>query len=164
MERHPIKTSFSLLAISMSVAIVVVGNFMANSVDQVIKTQFYDVQRYDLSLATVEPLSIDAVNELANLPGVYNCEPRRYVPVRLRARNRARRVGMMGIRPDSDLMRLKSRTGETVALPPEGLVISKKLADALGVRAGETMRVEVLQDKRPIVDVPVVANTSPAAT
>jgi putative ABC transport system permease protein len=157
LERHPIKTTFSLVAIAMSVAIVVVGNFMANSVDQVIKTQFYDVQRYDLSLATVEPLSIDAVNELANLPGVYNCEPRRWVPVRLRARNRARRIGLVGIRPDSDLMRLRSRTGETVALPPEGLVISKKLADVLGVRAGETVRVEVLQDKRPVVDVPVVA-------
>ncbi|HVT26800.1 MAG TPA: ABC transporter permease, partial [Lacipirellulaceae bacterium] len=33
LERHPVKTTFSLLAISMSVAIVVVGNFMRNSVD-----------------------------------------------------------------------------------------------------------------------------------
>ena len=80
LERHPIKTAFSMLAISMSVAIVVVGNFMQNSVDEVINTQFYDVQRFDLSLATVEPVSIDAVNELANLPGVERCEPRRSFP------------------------------------------------------------------------------------
>ena len=40
LERHPVKTSFSLLAIAMSVAIVVVGNFMRNSVDKVIQTQF----------------------------------------------------------------------------------------------------------------------------
>src|SRR5256714_4648244 len=95
LERHPVKTSFSILAISMSVAIVVVGNFMRNSVDEVIQTQFYDVQRFDLSLATVEPVTIDAVRELANLPGVQRCEPRRTVSVRLRAGNHTRRVGIM---------------------------------------------------------------------
>jgi putative ABC transport system permease protein len=156
LERHPVKTAFSLLAISMSVAIVVVGNFMRNSVDEVIRTQFYDVQRYDLSLATVEPLTIDAVNELANMPGVERCEPRRFVSVRLRAGNRARRVGIVGLPQDASLMRLKTRTGHFVDLPSEGLVISKKLAQVLGVRAGETVRVEALQDKRPVADVLIV--------
>jgi putative ABC transport system permease protein len=156
LERHPVKTAFSLLAISMSVAIVVVGNFMKNSVDDVIRTQFYDVQRFDLSLATVEPVSIDAINELANMPGVERCEPRRFVSVRLRAGNRTRRVGIVGLPPDATLMRLKTRTGHFVDVPREGLVISKKLAQILDVRAGETVRVEVLQDKRPVADVLVI--------
>ena len=34
---------------------------------------------------------------------------------------------LTGLEPGADLMRLESRTGETVRLPPEGLVISKKL-------------------------------------
>lgn len=156
LERHPVKTALSLLAIAMSVAIVVVGNFIGNSVDEVIQTQFFDVQRFDLSLATVEPVSNDAIYELASLPGVYNAEPRRTVPVRLRVKNRSRRLAIVGLPQDASLMRLKTRTGETVALPPDGLVISKKLAEVLGVKAGETIRVEVLQDKRPIVDVPVI--------
>ncbi len=109
-----------------------------------------------MSLATVEPVSIDAVRELANLPGVERCEPRRVVSVRLRAGNHARRVGIVGLPPDASLMRLKTRTGHFVDLPHEGLVISKKLAQVLGVHAGETVRVEALQDKRPIVDVPIV--------
>jgi putative ABC transport system permease protein len=156
LERHPVKTSFSILAISMSVAIVVVGNFMKNSVDEVIHTQYYDVQRYDLSLATVEPVSIDAIHELANLPGVERCEPRRFVSARLRAGNRTRRVGIAGLQPDSSLLRLKSRTGHFVDLPRDGLIISKKLAQVLNVRAGDTVRVEALQDKRPVADVTVV--------
>jgi putative ABC transport system permease protein len=156
LERHPIKTSFSILAISMSVGIVVVGNFMRNSIDKVIETQFYDVQRFDLSLATVEPVSPDAVNELASLPGVYLVEPRRTVAARLRARHRSRRVGIVGLLPNSTLMRLKAKTGELVTLPPEGLIISKKLAEVLGVNAGDTLRVEVLEDKRPIADVPII--------
>jgi putative ABC transport system permease protein len=155
LERHPVKTAFSLLAISMSVAIVVVGNFMRNSVDKVIATQFYDVQRYDLSLATVEPVSVDAINELASMPGVNHCEPRRVISVRLRNGNRTRRVGIVGLPQDTALMQLKSRTGETVRLPPEGLVLSKKLGQVLRVKPGQTVRVEALQEKRPVADVPV---------
>jgi putative ABC transport system permease protein len=156
LERHPIKTAFSVLAISMSVGIVVVGNFMRNSIDKVIETQFFDVQRFDLSLATVEPVSIDAVQELASLPGVYLVEPRRTVAARLRARHRSRRVGIVGLAPDSSLMRLKAKTGEMLTVPPEGLIISKKLAEVLSVKAGDTLRVEVLEDKRPIADVPII--------
>jgi putative ABC transport system permease protein len=156
LERHPIKTTFSVLAISMSVAIVVVGNFMRNSIDKVIETQFYDVQRYDLSLATVEPVGIDAIYELSSMPGVNRVEPRHHVRAWLRARHRARRIGIVGLRPDSTLMQLKTVSGETVSLPPEGLIISKKLGEVLGINAGETIRVEVLQDKRPVVDVLIV--------
>jgi putative ABC transport system permease protein len=157
LERHPFKTSFSLLAISMSVAIVVVGNFIANSVDQVIETTFFDVQRFDLSLSTVEPQSIDAVNELSSVPGVYQAEPRRIIAVRLRAGNRSRRLGIDGVPRDATLLRLKSRDGEPVEVPPDGLVLSKKLAEVLQVNVGETVRVEVLQEKRPVADIKVVA-------
>lgn len=156
LERHPVKTSFSLLAISMSVAIVVVGNFIANSVDRVLEMTFFDVQRFDLSLSTVEPLSSDALFELASLPGVYQAEPRRVIAVRLRAANRSRRLGIDGVPRDATLLQLKSRDGEPVDLPPDGLVLSKKLADVLGVNAGETVRVEVLQEKRPVADVRVI--------
>jgi putative ABC transport system permease protein len=156
LERHPIKTTFAMLAISMSVAIVVVGNFMRNSIDEVIETQFFDVNRFDLSLSTVEPVSVDAVHELASLPGVLQVEPRRSVAARLRARHRSRRIGIMGLPRDATLMQLKSRTGDTIVLPLEGLIISKKLAEVLGVSAGDTLRVEVLQDKRPVADVPII--------
>jgi putative ABC transport system permease protein len=157
LERHPVKTSFSLLAIAMSVAIVVVGNFMKNAVDKVIQTNFYDVQRFDLSLAMVEPVSVDAIYELATMPGVFEVEPQRSVPARLRSTNHSRRVGIMGLPADSKLMRLMDKWGHVTKLPPDGLVLSKKLGEVLGVAAGESLRVEVLQDKRPVVDVPVVA-------
>ncbi|MCI0493153.1 MAG: ABC transporter permease, partial [Planctomycetes bacterium] len=157
LERHSIKTTFSMLAVAMSIAIVVVGNFMQDSVDRVIALEFFDVQRYDMILSTVEPVSIDALDEISNLPGVYSAEPLRFVSTRLRSRHRARRVGIRGLPHDADLMRLVDRAGRVTPLPPDGLVISKKLAEVLDVKAGETLRVEVLQDKRPVVDMPVVA-------
>jgi putative ABC transport system permease protein len=157
LERHPVKTSFSLVAIAMSVAIVVVGNFVRNSVDKVIQTNFYDVQRFDLSLAMVEPVSVDAIHELASMPGVFEVEPRRSIAARLRSRNHSRRVGIMGLSEDARLWRLVDKSGQVTQLPKEGLVLSRKLADVLHVKAGDVLRVEAMQDKRPTVDVPIVA-------
>ncbi|MEX2315841.1 MAG: ABC transporter permease [Pirellulales bacterium] len=157
LERHPIKTALSTAAVAMSVAIVVVGNFMQDSVDKVIQSQFYDVQRYDLLVATVEPVQYDAIYELFNLPGVYECEPMRIVSTRFRAGHRSRRVAIRGLPPDSDLLRLMNRDGHETKLPPDGLVMSQMLADVLHVQAGDVLRVEVLQEKRPVLDIPVAA-------
>ena len=68
-------------------------------------------------------------------------------------------MGIMGLPSNSRLMRLISKIGRDCrSLPPEGLVLSKKLgAKCFTSKPGDTLRVETLQDKRPIVDVPVVA-------
>ena len=55
LERHPLKTSLSVLAISLAVSIIVLGNFMEDSMDYIINAQFRLVQRYDMSIATTEP-------------------------------------------------------------------------------------------------------------
>ncbi len=62
----------------------------------------------------------------------------------------------MGLPQDSSLMKLKTKTGEFISLPRDGLIISKKLASVLGIKAGQTVHVEALQEKRPSVDVLVV--------
>jgi putative ABC transport system permease protein len=130
---------------------------MQDSIDKVIQSQFYDVERYDLLVATVEPVEYDAVFELNNLPGVYKCEPMRLVSTRFRAGHRSRRVAIRGLPPDTDLLRLMNRDGHETKLPPDGLVMSQMLADVLHVQAGDVLRVEVLQDKRPTLDIPIAA-------
>jgi putative ABC transport system permease protein len=157
LERHPVKTAFSTAAVAMSVAIVVVGNFMEDSVDKVMQSQFFDVQQYDLLVATVEPVGYDAVYELFNLPGVYECEPMRIVSTRFRAGHHSRRVAIRGLPHDCQLMRLMNRDGSETKLPPDGLVMSQMLADVLHVKTGDVLRVEVLQEKRPTLDIPIAA-------
>ncbi len=158
LERHPLKIGLSVLAISLAVAIIVLGNFMEDSVDYVINAQFRRVQRYDMSIVTVEPVSFDAIHEVASMPGVVYSEPTRSVSTRMRAGPRSRRVGIRGIPSDSRLYGLVSIDGEQIALPPDGLLISRKLADILGIGVGDSVEVEVLEGKRPTRQV-VIAGT-----
>lgn len=158
LERHPLKTGLSVLAISLAVAIIVLGNFMEDAVDYVINAQFRRVQRYDMSIVTVEPVSRDALHEVTSMPGVMYAEPARSVSTRMRAGPRSRRVAIRGIPADSQLYGLVGIDDKEVSLPPDGLVISGKLAEILGVRVGDAIEVEVLEGKRPIRDV-VIAGT-----
>jgi putative ABC transport system permease protein len=157
LERRPVKTMFSTIAVSLAVAVLVIGNFFQDSINSLISTQFHWVQRYDMSLRTNEAVSDRAVYEVASMPGVLRVEPTRAVSARLRAGPRSRRVGIVGIRPDSTLFGLMNMDGHETSLPPHGLLVSKKLAEVLGVKAGDTVRLEVLVDKRPELDVKIAA-------
>ncbi len=156
LERHPLKTSLSVLAISLAVAIVVLGNFMEDSLNYVINAQFRLVQRYDMSLVTTEPVSRRAVHEVASMPGVLTVEPTRSVATRMRAGPRSRRVSILGIPTDSNLYGLVNVDGHRISLPPDGMVISRKLAEILEIRVGDSVQVEVLEGKKPVREVVVV--------
>ncbi|QDT71192.1 FtsX-like permease family protein [Lacipirellula limnantheis] len=149
LERHPIKTGLSTLAISLAVAVLVIGNFFQDSIDYMMNAQFHWVQRFDVSVATTDPVSDRAMYELASMPGVMRCEPTRTVSARVRAGARDRRVGIRGIEPQSTLYGLVDMDGRETPLPPHGLLISKKLAEVLDVNVGDWVEMEVLTDKRP---------------
>ena len=149
LERHPIKTGLSTLAISLAVAVLVIGNFFQDSIDYMMNAQFHWVQRFDLSVAMTDPVSDRALYELASMPGVMRCEPTRSVSARIRAGARNRRVGIRGIEPDSTLYGLVDMDGRETPLPPHGLLVSKKLAEVLDVKVGDWVEMEVLTDKRP---------------
>ncbi len=149
LERHPIKTGLSTLAISLAVAVLVIGNFFQDSIDYMMNAQFHWVQRFDLSVAMTDPVSDRALYELASMPGVMRCEPTRSVSARVRAGARNRRIGIRGIEPDSTLYGLVDMDGRETPLPPHGLLVSKKLAEVLDVKVGDWVEIEVLTDKRP---------------
>lgn len=150
LERHPLKTMLSTVAIALAVSVLVLGNYMQDSVNYMMAAQFHWVQRYDMSVSTTEAVADRAIYELDSLPGVMRCEPNRSVSVRLRAGPRHRRVGIMGIRSDADLFGLVNMDGQPVPLPPGGLLVSQKLAEILEVGVGDWVQLEVLEGKKPI--------------
>jgi putative ABC transport system permease protein len=157
LERRPITSAFSTLAISLAVAVLVIGNFFQDSIDYMMNAQFHWVLRYDMSVSMAEPISDRAVYELASMPGVMLAEPTRAISARVRAGPRSRRIGVTGIRPDNDLFGLVNMDGRLTPLPPHGLLVSEKLAEVLGVGVGDTVQLEVLVDKRPKVPVTIAA-------
>jgi putative ABC transport system permease protein len=140
----------STFGIACAAGILLVGGFMLASITHLMRMQFEEVQREDVMIVFNEPASASARLEVGRLPGVLYAEPFRSVPVRFRSAHRTRRAEIIGIEQGSRLRRLVDAEGRTVDLPPDGLVLSRKLAELLGVVAGDTLQVEVLEGARPV--------------
>jgi putative ABC transport system permease protein len=156
LERQPVNAMLSVLGIATAVAVFVLGSFMKDAIDHVMESQWHLAQRQDVTVTLVEPASVAVLHEMRHLPGVTRAEPFRALGVRMRVGHHERRVGVMGLEPDADLNRLLDLRRRPVALPPDGLVLSRKLADLLGARVGDTVTVEVLEGERPVRALPVV--------
>ncbi|MFZ9941916.1 MAG: ABC transporter permease, partial [Luteolibacter sp.] len=117
--------------------------------------QWNSQQRQDVAVFLTDPTSTRGLHDLEHLPGVIRAEPIRSVAARLKYGHRQRKLAITGIPEGANLHRLLNGNDEPIALPKEGLLMSEKLAEVLGVRVGDELRVEVLEGKRPFVDVPV---------
>jgi putative ABC transport system permease protein len=149
-ERQPVRAAASIIGIGFAAAILVVAFVFIDAMNALIETQFFVAERQDVTLTFVEPLSSRARHELARLPGVLSMEPQRVVPARLRAGHRHRNLAITGLPPDPQLRRIVNRAGRALTLPPDGLVLSRRLAEVLAVAAGDEVTVEVLEGRRPV--------------
>lgn len=155
LARRPAKAGLTALGIAFSCAILVVGNFGKDAVNFLIDFQFGLQERHDASLTFFEAIPARAVRSLRQIPGIDEVEVNRAVPVRLVHGQDSRQTSVTGLGERRELFRLLDAEGRKVDLPPEGLVVSVSLAEILGIRPGDSVRVEVLDFKRPVKDVRV---------
>ncbi|MEM8806226.1 MAG: FtsX-like permease family protein [Cyanobacteria bacterium P01_G01_bin.38] len=155
LERRPIQAFLSALGIAFAVAILLVGRYSGDAIQYLIDLQFRTIQREDITLVFNQVKSSRARYDLTHLPGVMQIEPFRVVPVRLRFEHRTYRTAITGVPPGAELHRLIDRHWQYVQLPPEGLVLSSKLAELLHLNLGDTVTVEVLEEERPTLQLPI---------
>ncbi|MEM1293744.1 MAG: FtsX-like permease family protein [Verrucomicrobiota bacterium] len=153
LERRWAKSLLSAFGISLALSILIVGNFGNDAIDYLMHLQFFVSDRSDMQIVFREVTSGPAIHEVAQLPGVTYAEPFRSVPARLRAGHRMRQVGVLGLQPKPELFRPIDADEQVVAIPKEGLLLSEKLAEILAVRAGDPIKLEVLEGERPVLEV-----------
>ncbi len=157
LERQPVKALASILGIAFAVAVLFVGLSFIDVMNSLIDEEFTRTMRQDATLTFAEPRPGRAVHDVAHLPGVMEVEATRMVQARLRAGTRSRTLIISGLPEEPTLTRIIDRTRGVIALPPQGLVLSHMLGDVLAVGPGDSLQVEVLEGRRPVRDVPVVA-------
>ncbi len=155
MERRPGRALLTTVGIAAAMAIVISGMFWRDALDYMIDVQFVAAQRADVEIALVEPTAPRAVREIGRLPGVTMAEGARAVPVRLVAGHHAYRTAIQGIARGGELHRPLDADVRPIPVPAEGLLLTDRLAERLDVRAGDTLRVEVLTGERRQRDVAV---------
>lgn len=155
LERKPFQAILATVGIALAVAMLVVGRYFTDAMQHMIDVQFRNVQREDITIVFNEPRPSGVRYEVTHLPDVLQAEPFRVVPVRLRFEHHTYRIALTGLPSGGELHRLVDRNLHTVSLPPDGVVLTTKLGEILGVTPGNVLTVEVLEGARPIRTVAV---------
>jgi putative ABC transport system permease protein len=156
LERRPMQGLFTVAGLALATGILIVPNCFRDSVSELLGFQWDVVQRQDMNLGLVEPASVQVRNLLRQLPGVIAVEPFRGAAARIRFGNRRRQIGIQGTPADTQHSRVVDAKYREIVLPPEGLVVSAKLAEVLDAKVGDELTVEFLEGRRPLRTVPLV--------
>jgi putative ABC transport system permease protein len=155
--RWPGRSFITSAGIAMSVAVLVTSMQWLDAINHMVNVYFLEAQGQNLTVGFAEARSSEITRDLARLPGVQTTEPMRSVAAKMRNGRREEREALQGLPARQELYRVYDAGGRALELPPEGVVISTMLAEMLQVRVGDHITVEVLEGRRPVFDVPVVA-------
>lgn len=150
-ERSPVKAILSIIGLAFAVSLMVTGQYSFDALDEIIRLQFRTAQRDDVTVSFNEARGASVVHDLAALPGVLRVEPFATSMVRLRFGYRSKKTVIMGLGRSRQLRLILDERERAIDLPEEGLVLTAKLADTLGVTAGDRMTVEFLEGRRQTV-------------
>jgi len=153
--RWPIRTAMTVAGISFSVALLIASFFFMDSVAKVIQVYFFQAERQTLTVSFIEPRGAAVENDILRLPGVLATQPVRSVSARLRHGPYTKRTAVNGLVMNADLNRLLDADERPLNPPEGGLALSDHIAEELNVRLGDIVTIEILQERRPVVDVPV---------
>lgn len=149
-SRHPVKAFLSVIGISFASALLFTGFYFYDAISQIIEVQFVQAIREDAVITFNHALPQRARLELEAMPGVSKVETFRAVSVRIVAGYQSKRSALMGVESSADLHRIVDKDGAVLHIPPEGIVLSNALAEALETGVGGQITVEVLEGKRPV--------------
>jgi putative ABC transport system permease protein len=155
---RPLRTALTIVGITFAVPMMVLALFWRDAIDQMIEIQFNLVERANVAVSFSHPLHHAIVSDLAREPGVLAAEGQRIVPVRLRAGHRTYLTSIIGLPPDSELRRPHDNALRPIEVAPDGITLTRRLADRLGVSPGEVMTVEVMEGRRRKLDLPITAS------
>lgn len=159
--RQPVRSALTCIGVGVAMALSIAMQSNIAAFEYVVGITFGELDRSDVAVTFVEPLSDRTVYELQGLDGVLRVEPTRAIPAILRNGLHKYRGAITGLVDDAGLVRAVDTNLESIAMRDDGVILSRRLSETLHIRPGDVLEVDVREGRRPRLEVPVVgiANT-----
>lgn len=154
--RQPGRSALAVLGIGagMSLSLAMLG--VLSGFDETGELNFSVVNRSDVFVSFIEPLSNKTIYELERMEGVVSVEPFRNISAVLRNGLHSYRGGISGLITNAQLNRAVDDKMQPIQMRKEGVILATPLADILHIKPGETLTIEVREGRRPVLEVPVI--------
>ncbi len=147
-RRQPAKTLSTVFGISMALAIMILGSFSLDAIRYLIWFQFDYAQRQHVTVVFNQPLERSVVSEMKQLSGVLQVQSFRTIPMTIEFQNASRKIAVMALGEEAPLYRLVNLKEQPMEIPPEGILLSDKLAAILRVQQGDRLQLTALDGPR----------------
>lgn len=153
----PRRSLTTVAGFACALALLVLSQSFPVAVQRLLDISFSLTRRQDVSLSLAEAQGADAFRALARLPGVQRAEPSRAVEAVFHAGGRRTDEALVGLPASPSLERLVDVEGRAWPSRDDGLLLTRALAEKLGVTGGDRVRVELVAGERRSFSLPVVA-------
>jgi putative ABC transport system permease protein len=154
--RSPVRSALAVGGMALAVAIVTLGSAIGDSSDRMRDVRFQLAERQDLTVTLAHPRATGTVGDFLALPGVLRAEPFRGAPARLVARGRVHDVALVGLAPGGWLRHIADNENRVTAIPQGGAVVTRWLAERLGLHKDDRLWLEIRENRRRFVTTPLV--------
>jgi putative ABC transport system permease protein len=154
--RHKARTAVGVFAASMGAAILMCGFMLRVGIEYIIEFQFEKVLRSDVDVGFKDERGWDALQEARNLPGVDYAEPTLDVSCEFTNGPYHRKGGITGLKPGARLTMPRDLDANPVPIKPVGLTMTRKMADLLHLKPGDTVFIKPTKGLQQTRAVPVV--------
>jgi len=159
--RFPRRSATTVIGVALALALLITSQHFPISMNHIVDVTFGVAQRMDATLTFAETADDRILSEVRRLPGVLAVEPLRGMEVILTAGSRERRDTLMGLPEGGYLFRLLDQDMQAVAVRPDGITLSRNLAQKLGVDVGDVVTVQATDGQRATANLTVVAVVKP---
>ena len=153
--RQPGRALGAIAGIAAGMALSVAMLSVMYSFDKTLDLNFNIIDRSDVTVSFINPLSDKTLYELKSLDGVIEVEPFRSVPAVLRNGFESYRGAINGLLEMPRLNRAIDKNMDAIYLRKDGIILGTALAGILKIKPGEILTVEVREGRKPVIQVPV---------
>jgi putative ABC transport system permease protein len=154
LERYPGRAAMTIVGLAASLSLLIGTQFMFGSVDEVLDQAYFRARHWSDLIGYAEARDARAAVEAARLPGVIKAEPLQAAQARARFGGHEEKIVVYGVDPGGTLERPLDRNDRPVPFKG-GAIVSDSLLARLRAKPGDRIELEIYQDRRPRVVLPV---------
>lgn len=155
--RNPFRSAVSILASLISTALICSTLSNVDALNYLMSYEFEKVAHEDYTITLRNPRGRRVPSEVESLPSVFDAEPQLAVVCDVKNGPFEKRIGITGLIRNNFLYTPLDTLGRPVIMPDEGLVFSRKLAEILDVKPGDSILLRSLIGERRSIVAPVLS-------
>jgi putative ABC transport system permease protein len=139
--RSPRRTGATALGAVLALVLILASLGLMTSMISALRIQYDEVELQDATVAVDAAAAEEVASSLRALSDVTAVEPSQAGAVTVSAGSKSYATSLQGFEPDTQMHGFRATGGESIALPPDGVLAGAELTTTLGVAVGDTVTV-----------------------